>query len=234
MPRGFDECWGWRAYRNPAGYGTFWDKTRARSIHAQRVAWELTTGLRQPKGLQICHSCDNRECVNPQHLFIGTAKDNSDDAAKKGRIARGERLHSKLKESDVVVCREMVRQGRTVASLAREYGVSGVTMLDAVKGTNWKHAPNPAQPRRTGHRFLRKSKYTLFRGVSRFLGRNGKLHSKPWQTGLLVDGKRIALGIFKTDVEAAMAYDDAFEKHFGERPNEHLLRAFRQTPEQPA
>ena len=78
--RGKDECWMWIAYRYKDGYGRF----RLRSItqYAHRVAWELTNGP-IPKGKCILHKCDNKGCVNPNHLYLGTYSDNVYDRYKR-------------------------------------------------------------------------------------------------------------------------------------------------------
>jgi hypothetical protein len=89
--RGDDECWEWLGYKSAKGYGRF--KYEGKDTMATRVAWILIKGLTPPSGLMACHKCDNPSCVNPEHLFWGTAHDNTLDSIQKKRFAKNNLTH---------------------------------------------------------------------------------------------------------------------------------------------
>lgn len=135
-----NECWLWLGWRTAQGYGGF----EAFGIcRAHRFSYELYVGP-IPDGICVLHKCDNPPCVNPNHLFLGTKRNNIIDCVAKGRypIKRfpGE-LHPKAKLTDAIVleCRERHLKGETINSLAREYGVTGAGMGDAIRGQSWSH-----------------------------------------------------------------------------------------------
>jgi hypothetical protein len=80
---GADDCWEWQGPREPAGYGRL---IYQGNVRAHRVAWFLTYGP-IPKGLAVCHHCDNPPCCNPGHLYLTTQSQNIKDRARKGRTS---------------------------------------------------------------------------------------------------------------------------------------------------
>jgi len=133
-----DGCWEWTAKRNRKGYGDVRYQRKMQGAH--RVAWQLTYGP-IPKRRLVCHHCDNPSCVRPDHLFLGTEKDNSDDCVRKGRNAKGERTRrAKLIAAQVREIRQRYAQGDTSASrLAREFGVCSRTIYSIVNYASWCH-----------------------------------------------------------------------------------------------
>lgn len=125
-----DECWEWNACTYHHGYGKF-ALTRSNPVYAHRVAYELTYGA-IPDDLLICHSCDNRRCCNPHHLFTGTQKDNMQDCKAKGRNSLPPRPPKKenslvWQQSDIILSLYMTGKYRQV-DLGEMYGVSQHTI----------------------------------------------------------------------------------------------------------
>jgi hypothetical protein len=91
-------CWVWTGAPKPNGYGYLWSK--GRNIFAHRLSWIINKGP-LPDGLLVCHRCDNRICVNPDHLFLGTHRDNLVDAISKGRVPEHPIRYSRLTAQQV-------------------------------------------------------------------------------------------------------------------------------------
>ena len=131
-----DECWPWPKVR-PDGYGSLLSGD-GRTLRAHRAAWEVAHGEAPPADMCVCHSCDNRRCVNPAHLWLGTRSDNNRDRMEKGRS----RARRKLTFEDAEKIRARYQGGgESYRSLAGEYGVSQVAIQRIIKGATYK-GPN--------------------------------------------------------------------------------------------
>ena len=140
-----DMCWNWAGARSGSGYGQFWDGGRNIPAH-----WFLLES-RPPKGKEACHKCDNKLCVRPSHIFIGSRSDNMKDMVSKGRHntapgcramlskrdTRGSKNHqSKLTEEQVAEIKSAPTKRGTQAALSRRLGVTEACISAIRRGVN--------------------------------------------------------------------------------------------------
>lgn len=135
-----NDCWIWTGYRDKNGYGSVSNGRGKSGIRAHRFSYELFKG-EISQGLYVLHKCDNPSCVNPDHLFLGTPKENYEDSKNKGRNTRGEKQKkSKIKDVDVIEIRKLYSTGeKTFADISKMYGISRTTAHRIVKKMIWKH-----------------------------------------------------------------------------------------------
>lgn len=130
-----DACWLWTGALTD-GYGRLNIGGRAGGdVTSSRAAYFIATGVMPSSDEDVCHTCDNRACVNFQHLYLGTRLTNMRDAADRDRIAFGERAaHAKLTEAQV---RQIIADERSPYTIAPEYNVSPATIYDIRRGSTW-------------------------------------------------------------------------------------------------
>ena len=149
------ECWLWKKTLNEHGYGVFgWPVNgKPRMQLAHRLAWTLTKGAPTQN---VLHSCDNPPCVNPDHLFLGTQRENMEDAARKGRVAKertkthrparvgnwarrpGEGApYRKLTWAQVTDIRSRYMAGESQVALGRAFGVTNSAIWYVVHNKTW-------------------------------------------------------------------------------------------------
>lgn len=137
-----DGCWNWSGAINDTGYGKACIGHQA-TMNAHRLAYILTFG-EIPVGLFVCHKCDNRACVNPSHLFLGTAKDNIDDMMQKNRhrtnALRGEKNPAAKITGEIATTIRLkyFGGGVTMKQLGSEFGITGTQVRHIVRGIHWK------------------------------------------------------------------------------------------------
>lgn len=149
VTKSYARCWIWTGDRL-GHYGRFYVGNR-RAVSAHRYAYELARGP-IPRGMYVCHHCDNPVCVRPDHLFLGTPKDNAVDMFRKGRARPNklppqppgeEHAMAKLTEDQVRQIRADYKGGESQRSIGKRYGVTRSTIQLIVTGKRWAHVTTP-------------------------------------------------------------------------------------------
>lgn len=144
------DCWVWIGALSSNGYGEIYFNHQHLTVH--RTSWLIAHG-NIPNGMYVCHHCDNKQCVNPSHLYIGTHLDNTRDAVVRHRMATGNRqgshthpetVHHGESHGMVKLTNEqvlMIRNSRNVKQrdIAKQFGVHFSTICDILRGKTWKH-----------------------------------------------------------------------------------------------
>jgi hypothetical protein len=148
-----DSCWPWTKGMHPEGYGVFqWTppgESKNRTNSASRVALYLATGILP---VVACHTCDNRPCCRPKHLYDGTHQTNGADKAARGRARgktdqRGEANDSAvLTDAIVIEARRRSKAGETQRAIAASHGVGQATLAYAIQGKTWSHLDEVEAP----------------------------------------------------------------------------------------
>lgn len=133
-----DGCWNWTGCLNPYGViSNSWTKTYKTTL-VHRMSYMAFKG-HIPKGQQVCHSCDNPACCNPDHLWLGTIGDNMRDRTAKGRTAKGSKnAASKLTEAQIVEIKAKLGKV-TGRELAKQYKVTETLISYIKQGKIWTH-----------------------------------------------------------------------------------------------
>ena len=135
-------CWLWTGNRDGKGYGHY--RQGRLQLRAHRLSYAVHVG-EIPHGLFVCHRCDVRLCVNPEHLFLGTALENSRDMVSKGRSPHGERSgHNTVTEDQVREMHSLYLAGESQARIARRFHVSRGLVCEVMRGRTWRHLDLPA------------------------------------------------------------------------------------------
>jgi hypothetical protein len=139
-------CHEWVGFRNADGYG----QLRVNGIvdRAHRVAYRLYVG-EIPKGMHVCHKCDNPSCCNPEHLFLGSNNDNIKDSCTKNRRAIGERCgRFALSKEQVIQIAGLINEGIGSSRIAKIAGVNDYLVRQIKDGVSWRHLTGFQQKRK--------------------------------------------------------------------------------------
>lgn len=132
-----NDCWNWIGRKDRDGYGGVILNGKNIRGHRLSYAYFNNVTVKSLEGFLVCHKCDNPSCVNPDHLFLGTVKDNLMDARDKGRAFVGEKNNkAKLKSLDIPIIRN---DSRKHAIIAKDYNVTRATISNIKRRSTWKH-----------------------------------------------------------------------------------------------
>ena len=132
-----DYCWIWTTGKSSNGYGSFYfnDKT----VSAHKFSWMLYYG-KVIDNLKVLHTCDNRACVNPKHLYLGTSADNSRDMTDRDRQAKGENNGwSKLTKEQIISIKSYPYHRGLYRQLSKQFNVTPESISNVCRGIYWKH-----------------------------------------------------------------------------------------------
>ena len=130
-----DSCWEFTGFQNKTGYGSFKPRRQARTTLAHRFSWKITYGP-IPHDLFVLHGCDNKICVRPDHLFLGTQRDNVRDAIQKGRFIFNPRAKLSFEKAQEI--KVLYQSGNTARQIASVYNVSEGSIRTILSGRTWK------------------------------------------------------------------------------------------------
>jgi hypothetical protein len=135
-----EQCWHWRAHVGQNGYGRF-KIGSGQTVHAHRVAWEIVNGQRLGEQF-ACHTCDNKVCVNPFHIYAGDRLTNARDAVErgllKGRPQKGEMNgNARLTAKQVEEIRKLIADGVPNTHIAPKFGVTHSLISRIKTGRSW-------------------------------------------------------------------------------------------------
>lgn len=132
-------CWIWAATKIPKGYGLIKRPQQRTQEYAHRASYMIHIG-EIPNGCHVCHKCDNPSCVNPDHLFLGSAKENMHDMKQKGRHLYGERnSQAKLTEDAVRKIKQLLKDGMSQSKVALMFGMQQMEISRIKRGLRWAH-----------------------------------------------------------------------------------------------
>lgn len=164
-------CWLWGGHTNEDGYGKLSVEGKLKSAH--RVSFEAFNG-KITKGLLVCHKCDTPQCVNPDHLFLGTQLDNMRDMSIKGRGAKF-KDGVKIKEETVLKIMERIKECVPFKDIAREFFVSASLVAKINNGKNWTRVTKGKVMRRYGQAVLKMGQVEQIRELIKSGSTNSQL-----------------------------------------------------------